>query len=154
MVTEETIKSTERTLTEAKQLMGKVQGQNEDWPGVGAFQKDITEASTLLSQMQQSLSNIFVEFMRDQNEHPDSDREMIVSQDFSKAYSLISKLYNAVNQVHLFLDKGLSQKDALIETEKYLKQLLNHSVIARDHLNEVGHDCAHLKLKGGDLSQK
>lgn len=140
MAIEETLKSAERTLKEAQQLMGKIQKQNEDWPGVGAFQKDITTARTLLNEMQQSLSDIFVEFTRDQNEQPDSDREMKVSQDFSETYSLMSKLHDAVNQVHLCFDNRLSQKDVLIETEKYLEQLISHCLIVRDHLNEVGHD--------------
>jgi 1,4-alpha-glucan branching enzyme len=139
MAIEETLKSAERTLKEAQQLMGKIQKQNEDWPGVGAFQKDITTARTLLNEMQQSLSDIFVEFTCDQNEHPDSDRKLKVSQDFSETYSLMSKLHDAVNQVHLSFDNRLSQKDALIETEKYLKQLINHCLTVRDHLNEVGH---------------
>ena len=140
MAIEEMLRSAERTLKEAQQLMGKIQKQNEDWPGVDAFQKDITTARTLLNEMQQSLSDIFVEFTRDQNEHPDSDREMKVSQDFSETYSLMSKLHDAVNQVHLCFDNRLSQKDVLIETEKYLKQLISHCLIVRDHLNEVGHD--------------
>ena len=140
MAVEETQKSTERTLKEAQQLMGKIQKQNEDWPGVGAFRKDITTAKTLLNEMQQSLSDIFVEFTRDQNEHHDSDREMKMSQDFSEAYSLTSKLHDAVNQVHLCFDNRLSQKDGLIEIEKYLKQLISHCLIVRDHLNEVSHD--------------
>ena len=140
MAIEETLESAERTLKEAQQLMGKIQKQNEDWPGSGAFQKDITTARTHLNEMQQSLSDIFVEFTRDQNEHPDSDREMKVSQDFSKTYSLMSKLHDAVNQVHLCFDNRLSQKDALIETEKYLKQLISNCLIVRDHLNEVGHE--------------
>ena len=140
MATEGKLKSAERTLKEAQQLMAKIQKQNEDWPGVGAFQKDMTTARTLLNEMQQSLSDIFVEFTRDHNEHPDSDREMKVSQDFSETYSLMSKLHDAVNQVHLCFDNRLSQKDALIETEKYLKQLISNCLIVRDHLNEVGHD--------------
>lgn len=140
MAIEEMLTSAERTLKEAQQLMGKIQKQNEDWPGVGAFQKDITTARTLLNEMQQSLSDIFVEFTRDQNEQPDSDREMKVSQEFSETYSLMSKLHDAVNQVHLCFDNRLSQKDVLIETEKYLKRLISHCLIVRDHLNEVGHD--------------
>ena len=62
MAIEETLKSAERTLKEAQQLMAKIQKQNEDWPGAGAFQKDITTARTLLNEMQQNLSDIFVEF--------------------------------------------------------------------------------------------
>ena len=140
MATKETLESTERTLKEAQQLMGKIQKQNEAWPGTGAFQKDITTAKTLLNEMQQNLSDIFVEFTRAQSEYPDSDREMKVSRDFSETYSLMSRLHDAVNQVHLSFDSGLSQKDGLIETEKYLEQLLNHCVTVRDHLKEVGHD--------------
>jgi predicted translin family RNA/ssDNA-binding protein len=137
MAIEETLKSAERTLEEAQQLMGKIHKQNEDWPGVGAFQKDITTARTLLNEMQQSLSDIFVESTCDHNELPDSDREMKVSQDYSETYSLISKLYDAVNQVHFSFDKGLSQKDGLIEAEKYLKQLINHCLTVRDHLTRL-----------------
>jgi DNA repair ATPase RecN len=140
MVIEETLRSAEGTLKEAQQLMAKIQRQNEDWPGVGAFQKDITTARTLLNEMQQSLSDIFIEFTRDQNEHPDSDREMKVSQNFSETYSLMSKLHDAVNRVHLCFDNRLSQKNALIETERNLKQLINHCLTARDHLSEIGHD--------------
>ena len=145
MAIEKKLKSAERTLKEAQQLMAKIQKQNEDWPGVGAFQKDITTSKTLLNEMQQSLSDIFVEFTRDQDEHPDSDMEMKVSQDFSETYSLMSKLHDAVNRVHLSFDNRLSQKDALIETEKYLKQLISHCLIVRDHLNEVGHDLNEIK---------
>jgi len=140
MAIEETLKSAERTLKEAQQLMDKIHKQNEDWPGAGAFQKDIKKARTLLNEMQQSFSDIFVEFTRDQNEDPDSDREMKVSQEFSETYGLMSKLHGAVNQVHLSFDSGLSQKNGLIETEKYLKQLISHCVTVKDHLNEVGHD--------------
>lgn len=140
MAIEETLTSAKRTLEEAQQLMDKIQKQNEDWPGAGVFQKDITVAKTLLNQMQQSLSDIFVEFTRDQNRQPDLDIEMKVSRDFSETFSLMSKLHDAVNQVHLCYDKGLSQKDALIETEKYLKQLLNHCVTVKDHLDEVDLD--------------
>ena len=140
MATEEKLKSAERTLKEAQQLMGKIQKQNEDWPGVGAFQKDITTARTLLNEMQKNISDIFVEFTRDQNRHPDSDMEMKVSQDFGETYSLISKLHGAVNRIHLSFDNRLSQKDALIETEKYLKQLISYCLTAKDHLNGVGHD--------------
>ena len=140
MAVEETLKSAEHTLKEAQQLMGKIHKQNEVWPGAGAFQKDLTTARTLLDEMQQSLSNIFVEFTRDQDEDPDSGREMKVSQDFSETYSLMSKLHDAVNRVDLCFDNRLSQKDALIETEKYLKQLISHCLTVRDHLNEVGHD--------------
>ena len=136
MAIEETLKSIEHTLKEAQQLMGKIQKQNEDWPGAGAFQKDITTARTLLSEMQTSLSDIFVEFTRDQNRYPDSDIEMKVSQDFSETYSLMSKLHGAVNRVHLSFDNKLSQKDALIETDKYLKQLISHCVAVKDVLNK------------------
>ena len=137
MAIEESLKSAEHTLNEAQQLMGKIQKQNETWPGAGAFKKDLTEARTLLNEMQQNVSDIFVELTHDQNEHPDSDREMRVSQDFSEMYSLMSKLHDAVNQVHLSFDKGLSQNEGLIETRKYFEQLLNHCLIVRDHLKEV-----------------
>jgi len=140
MATEEKLISAERTLKEAQQLMGKIQKQNEVWPGAGAFQNDITTARTLLNDMQQSLSNIFVEFTHDQDRQLDSDMEMKVSQNFSETYSLMSKLHDAVNQVNLCYDNRLSQKEALIETEKYLKQLINHCLIVRNHLNEVGHN--------------
>ena len=139
MAIEESLKSAEHTLKEAQQLMGKIHKQNDDWPGAGAFQKDLTEARTLLNEMQQNVSDIFVELTHDQNEHPDSDREMRVSQDFNETYSLMSKLYDVVNQVHLSFDNGSSQKDGLIEAEKYLKQLLNHCLTARNHLKEVSH---------------
>lgn len=140
MAIEETLKSAERTLKEAQQLMGKIQKQSAVWPGAGAFQKDITTAKILLNEMQQSLSDIFVEFTRDQDEHSDLEMDMKVSKDFSEAYSLMSKLHSAVNQVHLSYDNGLNQKDALIETEKYLKQLINHCLATRNHLSEIGHD--------------
>jgi predicted nucleic acid-binding Zn-ribbon protein len=140
MAIEETLKSAERTLKEAQQLMSKIQKQNEVWPGAGAFQKDITTAKTLLNQMQQSLSDIFVEFTLDQDEHPDSDREMKVSRDFSEAYSLMNKLYDAVRKVDARWGEALGQSDTLIESEKYLKQLINHCLTARDHLSEISHD--------------
>ena len=145
MATKEKLKSGEHTLIKAQQLMDKIQEQNEDWPGIGAFQKDLTTARKLLNEMQQNLSDIFVEFTRDHNEHPDSDREMRVSQDFGETYSLMSKLYDAVNQVHLSFNKGLSQKDGLIEAEKYLKQLINHCLTARDHLSETGRNLSKIK---------
>jgi len=140
MATEGKLKSAERTLNEAQQLMGKIHKQNEVWPGAGAFKNDITAAITLLNQMQQRFSVIFVEFTRDQDKHPDSDMRMKVSKDFSEVYSLMSKLHDAVRQVDSRLGKGLGQSDALIESEKYLKQLINHCLTVRDHLNEVGHD--------------
>jgi len=140
MAIEETLKSAKHTLTEAQQLMAKIQKQNEDWPGAGAFQKDITAAGILLNEMHQSVSDIFVEFTRDQSQHPDSDRETQVSNDLSETYRLMSKLYDAVRHVDARWGKGLGQSDALIETEKYLKQLLDHCVTVRDHLSEVGHD--------------
>jgi len=146
MVIEEMLRSTERTLKEAQQLIAKIQKQNEDWPGVGAFQKDITIAKTLLNEMQQNVSDIFVELTRNQNEHPDSDGRMKMSQDFSETYSLMSKLYDAVNQVHICFDNRLSQKDALIETEKYLKQLINRCLTVKDHLNEIGRDLSKIEL--------
>jgi len=140
MAIKETLISAEHTLKEAQQLMAKIQKQNEVWPGAGAFQKDITTAKTLLNQMQQSLSDIFVEFTLDQDEHPDSDREITVSKDFSKAYSLMNKLHDVVRKVDARWDKGLGQSDTLIESEKYLKQLINHCLTARDHLSEISHN--------------
>ena len=145
MAIEETLKSAKRTLEEAQQLMAKIHKQNQDWPGAGAFQRDITTARTLLNQMQQNLFDIFVEFARDQDEHPDADREMKVSKDFSEAYSLTSKLYDAVRKVDTRRGKGLSQSDALIESEKYLRQLINHCLTARNHLSEIGHDLSEIK---------
>ena len=145
MATKETLESTERTLKEAQQLMGKIQKQNEAWPGTGAFQKDITTARTLLNEMQQNLSDIFVEFTRAQSEYPDSDREMKVSRDFSETYSLTSKLHDAVRKVDTRRGKGLSQSDALIESEKYLRQLINHCLTARNHLSEIGHGLSEIK---------
>ena len=146
MVIEEMLRSTEHTLKEAQQLMAKIQKQNEDWPGVGAFQKDITTAKTLLNEMQQNVSDIFVELTRDQDRHSDSDMDITVSQNFSETYSLMSKLYDAVNQVHLCFDNRLSQKDALMETEKYLKQLINRCLTVKDHLKEIGHDLSKIEL--------
>ena len=140
MATEQKLKSGERTLIKAQQLMDKIQKQNEDWPGVGAFHKDITTAKTLLNEMQQNVSDIFVRYTRNQNEHYDSHEEIKVSQDLSETYSLMSKLYDAVNQVHFSFDNGLSQKDALIEADKYLKQLIDHCLTVRDYLKQVGHD--------------
>jgi len=145
MAIEETLKSAERTLKEAQQLMAKIQKQNEDWPGAGAFQKDITAAKTLLDEMQQNLSDVFVEFTRDQNRYPDSDMEMKVSQEFSETYSLMSKLHDAVRQVDDLWGKGLGQSDALIESEKYLRQLINHCLTARNHLSEISHDLNEIK---------
>ena len=140
MAIEETLKSAERTPKEAQQLMAKIQKQNEDWPGVGAFRKDISTARTLLNDIQQNLSDIFVVFTRDRNEHHDSDTEIKVSQGFSETYSLVSKLHDAVNEVHLCFENRLSQKDALIEIEKYLKRLINHCLIVKNHLKEIDHD--------------
>jgi len=140
MAIEKKLKSAKSKLIEAQQLMSKIQKQNENWPGVGAFQKDITTARTLLDEIQQSLSDIFVGLARDHNKHLDSDREIRVSQDFSETYSLMSKLYGAVNKVDLCFNNRLSQKDALVEIEKYPKKLLNHCVTVRDHLNEVGYN--------------
>ena len=133
----ETLKSAERTLKEAQQLMGKIQKQNETWPGVGALEKDIATAIALLHEMEQILSDIFVKFSLDLDTHPDSDLEIEVSQAFNETYSLMSQLWDAVNQVHVCWQKRSSQSDAITKVEKHLKQLTNHCIVMRDHFIEI-----------------
>lgn len=100
-----TLKSAEKTLSSASDLLDTVVRQNDQYPGTGATKGDLAQAKTMLGEMVEMLSKLIVSVTDDQDPAPQED----LQQAFNKAASLISSLYGDIRDAHTALERGTTQ---------------------------------------------
>ena len=134
MCKETCFESAEEVLEKGLDLIKKVRRQNEQWPGAGAFEKDVRSARALLRQMKQALADLIGELTLRIEDLPGEDLDMEAREAVNKAYSLISRLHDDVRAIHAALERGETQSFPLGQTSIHFQQLAHHCRQAQDHL--------------------
>lgn len=127
----------QQALERAKEFMGQVQEQNQKFPGLAVLDRDIDTARTLLHEIEHGLSQSIAALAPDLSRPSNSDLEVQVSQAFHEACSLVSRLYDDVQQIDTALKEGQSQDDAITKATIHLQRLTLHCRKAQEHLREA-----------------
>lgn len=131
------LKSTERTLQDAQDLLGKIERQNQSFPGAGALESDLAEARTLLQRMVVTLSDLIAILLNDSSAGPDLELESEAQAAFNKAAGLISELYDDVRVAQSCLDEGKTQSVTIAQAGVHMRKLVQHCNEACLHLLEA-----------------
>ena len=132
-----TLRSTEHTLQDAQDLIGKIERQNQSFPGSGAFEGDLGEARTILQRMVTTQSDLIAIFSNESGAGRDLELEREAQATFNKAAGLISELYDDVHVAQSCLDEGRTQSVAIARAGVHMKKLVEHCNEAYLHLLET-----------------
>ena len=125
MLKSESFSHLEKTLQKAQGLMANVIDQNNQWPGGGAFERDMIKARTLLKDAQIELIEVG-ETVIWHMEHPMDVDVNSVNDLFDQLYNLLNLMYHDTKEIRISLQKGESQTKAIKDLEIHLKQFVKH----------------------------
>jgi len=135
MLKSELFSRLEETLQKAQGLMAKLIEQNNQWPGGGAFEKDMIKARTLLKDAQTELIEVGETVIRHM-EHPMDIDVNSVNGLFDQLYNLLNLMYHDTKEIKISLQKGESQTKVIKDLEIHLKQFVKHCEKTRDYMLE------------------
>jgi len=136
MLKSESLSHIEETLEKAQGLMAKVIEQNKQWPGGGALDEDIDNATSLLKQAQIVLVQVGETIVR----HLSQSMDIYVkpaNDMLDEAYHLLNLMYHDIKKARISLGKGVSQTTAIRDLEIHLKKFTRHCEETQGYLLEA-----------------
>ena len=127
----------EETVKKAQELMENVIEQNEQWPGGGAFDKDIVKARGLLGKAQTGLVEIGKTVAQYINRSDENDLMKPVNDKFDQAYQLLSRMYNDTKKIRISLERGKSQTKGVEDLSLNLKKFNRHCKETQNYLYDI-----------------
>jgi uncharacterized membrane protein YccC len=129
-----TLKSAENKIQLAQDLLERVVEQNNKFPGSGATEKDLSQAKELLQEMLSLLPALASQASNDTANDHKSEQQHSIQQAFNKAASLISSIYDDIQEAHVALEGGKTQSRSIEQAETHIMRLVKHCHQAREHL--------------------
>ena len=136
MLKSESFSHLEETLKDSQELMTKIIEKNVKWPGGGALDEDIDNATSLLKQAQTVLVQVGETIVR----HVSQSMDIYVkpaNDMLDQAYHLLNLMYHDTKKIRISLGKGVSQTTAIRDLEIHLKKFTRHCEETQGYLLEA-----------------
>jgi len=137
MVEKIDLRPADKALSNASGLLNSIQEANFSWPDKKAFEADFATASTLLAEMQQSLSTLIVQLPERSDIVHEQGLESEVSEAVHKSYNLLSKLYDDLHAIKDDGPVGSVKNDTFKQAKIHFQQITSHYTATRDRLDEL-----------------
>ncbi len=124
----------ERALDKARTMLSKINDPSFSWPDRKAFEADIENTTTLLTDMQLALSGLIVQISEHAPVVHEQQLESEVSEAIHKSFNLLSRLYDDLHAIEDDGPDGATGKNTLEKARIHFQQITSHYAITRDRL--------------------
>ena len=132
MFSPESFSHIQKTLRSAQELVSRVHKQNDHWPGGGALEKDVIQATRLLKEAQIGLIEV-ADAMAGKMRDVDFNYANLM---FDQAYNILNLMCHDTKNIKISLEKGKSPTMAINELDMHLQKLIKHCREAQANMIE------------------